>query len=630
MSTNPDNQQSTSTDIPSINQNTNTESTSNSTSNFYPSAGQRLPNPPNNPKIDDNKITRNELRSILKAMDNDGFDKIMEDYVKEISDPNNITETNQYLRECEERKDLPANVKLVQPAAGFVLKSTKYNIKKPGIRQKVFINLVGLPEVAAPQIDPKTNMCSLPHLLNRQRNDQDNKGKICYTFDIAFNPEAIRKGGESLAFKKFICDTAINGINNNILKSTNEKISNDYVLKTKINYKGKEISLMNINTMSQKEEFKNQLEPNENYKTQIQREINEIKNKAKNEDEDEKVFDKPDFNYELSQKEVAESNNSNAPLETEKNAKPQYKLKYSDDVQLHKYFYNPSNVGEAHYSKLIVEIIVPKVDNLNFAEVELDEKKLHFKFKDIYLLDLDLPVNVDKNTSEAKFDRKKNLLSISALIVRKNKEELKLKVDENIEIVNSEDEKAEKKKKVNKAEIDENIKINKDDKEKEVINLNENHNEKEKKEEKIEEKEENEEENEEEKEDKIEEKTLETLEFDKKIKAPIDLELHSQMRTNGNEIGKADVLNDKKEIKEFVKEIKINKNDEDDIEAGDAFSASKNADKDGFVDRNHEANNSEVGTNNENTSPVKKTFEKKEMAQLAFLNFNCPWIFELD
>ncbi len=616
--------------------------------NSIPSAGAaKRPNMP--PNIDDKNITRGELRSILKAMDQEGFDTIMEDYIKEISDPNNVTETNQYLRECMERKDLPANVKLIQPTAGFVIKSRKFNTKKPGMRQKVFINVVGLAEVSAPVIDQKTNMCSLPHLLNRQRNDQDNKGKLCYTFDVAFNPEAIRKGEANLAFKKFICDTAINGINNNILKTSNEKISNDYVLKTKINYKGKEISLMNINTMSQKEEFKNQLEPNENYKTEIQREIDELKikeNKVKKdseEDEDEKVFDKPDADYALSQKQVAESNNIRALPEAEKYVKPQYKINYSDDVQLHKYFYNPNNfVGEAQYFKLVVEIAVPKLDNLAYAEVELDEKKLHFKFKDIYLLDLDLPVSVDKNTSEAKFDRRRSLLSISALIVRKNLQELKLKEDENIEIINSEDEKEKGKESKAEKVLDESIKndSNKND-EAEAYKTYYNDDLKSK----------NEENQTQLKDDhpasvavaaQTEDKKafLEKLEFDKKIKAPIDLELNANKDVNVNsnyhsEKKANDAVNKKEEKKELVKEIIAAGNDEDDIEAGFAFPSNKNADKDGFVNRSEEANKSEeTGANNETDKTslpaAKKTFEKKEMAQLSFLNFNCPWIFELD
>ena len=407
----------------------------------FPKPPNSQNNPPKNPAIDDSKITKDELKNILKAMDKDGFDKIMEEYMKEISDPNNITETNQYLRECMERKDLPANVKLVQPNEGFVIKSTKFSIKKPGIRHKVFINLVSLKEINPPEINEKTRMCSLPHLLNKQRNDQDKKGNICYTFDVAFNPDAFKRAGDNMAFKKYICDTAINGINNNILKSTQEKISNDYIIKTKLKYKGIEISLMNINTVQMENkngtDFSHQLESAENYKTQIQKEIDDLKNK-KNEDNDEedKIFDKPDLDCEISQKEIDENKKNFILEENKKNVKPEYKIKYSDDVQLHKYFYSPNNFKAGdQYSKLIIDIKVPRIENINLAEVELDEKKLNFKYTDVYTLDIDLPVCVDKNTSDAKFDKHRGLLSISAIIVRKYKEELRIKEDENIEKV---------------------------------------------------------------------------------------------------------------------------------------------------------------------------------------------------
>ena len=42
-------------------------------------------------------MTRHELRNVLKAMDKDGFSNIMQDYVKEISDPNNVKEQNEFL-----------------------------------------------------------------------------------------------------------------------------------------------------------------------------------------------------------------------------------------------------------------------------------------------------------------------------------------------------------------------------------------------------------------------------------------------------------------------------------------------------------------------------------------------------
>lgn len=603
---------------------------------------------PNMPNLDDNKITRDELRSILKAMDKDGFEKIMEDYMKEISDPNNITETNQYLRECMERKDLPANVKLVQPKEGFVIKSTKYNIKKPGLRQKVFINIVGLNEIAAPQIDPKSGMCSLPHLLNKQRNDQDKKGKICYTFDVAFNPEALKRAEENMGFKKFICDTAINGINNNILKQAQEKISNDYILKIQLKYKGKEMALMNINSAStDKNELKSQLEPNENYKTQIQKEIDEVKNRNNGKEaeshieaDSDNVFDKPDVDYKLAQNEVKIANNIHSLLEeekAEKEAKPEYKIKYSDDVQLHKYFYNPNNyVSGQQYSKLIIDISVPKLINLNHAEVELDEKKLHFKYKDIYLLDLDLPVMVDKNTSNAKFDRHKQLLSISALILRKNNQELKLKEDENIEIIKSDDEEANeqgnKKTLEPSSEKNQNNCLNTSElnqtNRKESDKSNKAYNEIETKQEKAI--------NEVDK-SKQNASDLQKLEFDKKLKEPINLEMNIEQKVEGiNESDKNTINKEAQEEKvskklELVKEVQkaSDTNDEDDIEAGVHYKDKNITNEDGFKDRAKE-NTGDQAFQKDNNAPTKKTFNRKEISQLAFLNYNCPWIYELD
>ena len=105
------------------------------------------------------KITKEELRNVLKAMDKEGFDALMGDYIKEISNPENVKETNQYLKQAEETNDLPKNVKLAKPVAGFCLKSSKINLKRPSARQKVYINIVYYEGVKAPAKDPNQQIC---------------------------------------------------------------------------------------------------------------------------------------------------------------------------------------------------------------------------------------------------------------------------------------------------------------------------------------------------------------------------------------------------------------------------------------------------------------------------------------
>ena len=140
----------------------------------------------------------------------------MDSYIKEISDPNNIKETNKFLKQSEENKDLPSNVKFAKTKPGFCIKSIKYKIKTPSNYQKVFINICTYHEVPEPKSN-KDNMWSLPHLLNKRRHDQDKHKKISTTFDIVFNEKAIELTNKNQAFKKFVCDAVINGINDQLL-----------------------------------------------------------------------------------------------------------------------------------------------------------------------------------------------------------------------------------------------------------------------------------------------------------------------------------------------------------------------------------------------------------------------------
>jgi hypothetical protein len=83
---------------------------------------------------------------------------------------------------------------------------------------------------------------------------------------------------------------------------------------------------------------------------------------------------------------------------------------------------------------------------------------LIFRFKDIYELDISLPVEVNKDNSEAKFDRKRNVLSITAEIIRKHTELFKPKEDEDIEFVPHEEGKKDEPKK-EETKTNEDIKI---------------------------------------------------------------------------------------------------------------------------------------------------------------------------
>ena len=404
---------------------------------------------------DDKHITRKEARDLLNALDKPEFSGLMDDYLKEISDPNNIKETNQFLKESEEKKDLPANVRLAKPTPGFCIKSEKYSIKHPSQRKKVFINIVSLDEVQPPE-NNESNMWKLPYLLNKGRHDQDKKGKYCTTFDVVFNPKAIELANGNLSFKKFVCDTAIDGINNQILSKEEEKISSDFVVK-KFNYKGLEVSYVNVHTLN-KGEMDDRKEPSEFHKTEVMKEVEKLKaeNEKKKEqekkgEEDVDVYDQPDIDT---------KDNVNDVIKTKKmidkdSKEPVYKIKYSDNFEINNFFYNPQGYEEApkhDYKKIIIELNTPLMAGASEAELEIDVKKLKFKYKDIYLLNLDLPIEINKDSTTAKFDKSKKILILSADIVHKKQEIPEKKIDERMEIINEEEEKRKEEEKKKKEE----------------------------------------------------------------------------------------------------------------------------------------------------------------------------------
>ena len=106
-------------------------------------------------------ISKNELKAFTKAMEHDEFKNIMNDYVKEISDPKNQSEYETYLRQLEEAGDLPKGTKLIKPTAAFCIKTTSKklvsDINKTFFDQKTFINVCMHEDIQKPKREFMTN-----------------------------------------------------------------------------------------------------------------------------------------------------------------------------------------------------------------------------------------------------------------------------------------------------------------------------------------------------------------------------------------------------------------------------------------------------------------------------------------
>jgi len=106
-------------------------------------------------------ISKQELKAFTKAMEHEEFKNIMNDYVKEISDPKNQSEYEQYLRQLEEQGDLPKGTKLIKPIALFCIKTTSKklvsDINKTYFDQKTFINVCMHEDIQKPKREYVTN-----------------------------------------------------------------------------------------------------------------------------------------------------------------------------------------------------------------------------------------------------------------------------------------------------------------------------------------------------------------------------------------------------------------------------------------------------------------------------------------
>ena len=408
----------------------------------------------------DAPITRSELRNVLKAMDKEGFSSLVNEYIKEISDPNNVKEQNQFLEESYKNKDLPNNVVLAKPEKEFCIETEK---KQKGVKKskcskmKVYINLCSLDKVPKPEQCSKSSQWSLPYLINKSRNDLDKDNNHCQTFDVVFNPLAFELSKKYLEFKKFMCDNAVSGINSKLLSLNKEEASMDYELVSEFKYKGMEVALMNVYGLVNNSEYINKLEDAKDYKTKIMKDIEDKKaNDDTNYNNNNNESNANEFDMvDIEESEIKNNNNNNNNNSNSKfscnnktNKQPKYTIKYSDNFEMHNLFYNPSKVDtyDNRKTNIIIKLeLVDLPDNYNIAEaiLEIKDKNLELIVKDIYYFNLELKTKIKDNTIQAKWDKSKKELTITGEVEYKkvNYEE---KEDKNCEIVKEEELKCSK------------------------------------------------------------------------------------------------------------------------------------------------------------------------------------------
>ncbi len=174
-------------------------------------------------------LSNEEINRLTTLIENDDqFQQLMVEYVKEISDPKHRAEQEAYLKHLEEQNEIPEGKRIIRPLPAFVLKF-KYTEKadKPSSKRKhskkkkkLFVNVVYSDSIEKPiSRKSKANELngasgthwSLPYLMGPLRMEYDTTKNQVSTLDCCFHPEVLVRGTKSNAFRDLIANVAKEG-----------------------------------------------------------------------------------------------------------------------------------------------------------------------------------------------------------------------------------------------------------------------------------------------------------------------------------------------------------------------------------------------------------------------------------
>ena len=158
---------------------------------------------PRNPG--ETEMTKEEFKKIKKSMKDEKFHELLGDYMKEISDPNNMDEYDQYLKQLKNEGELPEGMELVQPTPHFVIKSNLASNTDKKYTQSIYINICSHECVQKPSINTINNrkQWSIPYLVSKVRYDQHDDS-VVNTVDVVYHIQSIDKTREHSEYKRIV------------------------------------------------------------------------------------------------------------------------------------------------------------------------------------------------------------------------------------------------------------------------------------------------------------------------------------------------------------------------------------------------------------------------------------------
>ncbi|KAL8001250.1 putative PIH1D1/2/3, CS-like domain-containing protein [Plasmopara halstedii] len=358
------------------------------------------------------KVTREEQTTFFSAMKDPAFRSLLNDYMHEISDPNNREETERYLSQLESEEKIPQDKILVKPLPGFVVK-TKWEVT-----EKIFINVCSSDKMEPPSstkvtVGQQGTSWQLPYSVGPERFEEDQGGRKVSTFDVCFHPRVLEFTKTQRNYRDMVVKTCLDGVEA-ILQDTRRKknggLERKYVVLKGVCYKSG-----NPVTMCLKNELKDS-----NQKKDEMKQVKHCKD-----DEKTKREDGNDNEMNLQEKSLIRNENSCTSSDkttVAKGKKIEYQMIYRGRFEL--FHHMQADVDkkvptDRHRPKeLVIELSFPLATSAKGLDLDVSDQKLRLLPGpdvpgDYEPLEVTLPYPVIESKGDAKFNRKTHKLIVT-------------------------------------------------------------------------------------------------------------------------------------------------------------------------------------------------------------------------
>ncbi|DBA03843.1 TPA: hypothetical protein N0F65_005733 [Lagenidium giganteum] len=373
------------------------------------------------------QMTGDEQQRFLSAMQKPEFRSLLNDYMKEISDPANRAETEQYLAQLEGENKVPDDKQLITPVPGFVIK-TKWDGHgaKDDQKKKLFVNICSHERVQPPSSTRVAATAStkggtswqLPYSLGPDRLEKDKSGAMVTTFDVCYNTRTLEFAQMQRPFLDMVVNTALEAVEQVLRKSLDRPkgvVARDFHVLRGVLYKsGQPVTMCVRKDPAQQQKPTKGASPRKSDTQKANAAPVTASPSKKFAVKKDTTVNKEDGAVETMQKmDSTRGDKEDVPSGPKTMT---YKVVYRGKFEMMDHLMEtPSETVQAasRPRELVVEIDFPTRKNAAGLELDVNEKSLKLRAEGYAPLDLSLPYPVNEDTGSAKFDKKARKLVVT-------------------------------------------------------------------------------------------------------------------------------------------------------------------------------------------------------------------------